>query len=144
MLQMLPPLPNCEGVHGLRAGSLMRYLAHMKLVPISMLVLTLTLPPYAEAQTGASARAHGAGAGSSQHIQGLEGGSLMQAGALMSASKPVAANDLRSVLQLQKEKEKEKALQLDAAPSERHLSSQQRSELRQQLRQQRESASASN
>jgi hypothetical protein len=124
----------------LRGGSILRYLAHMNLLAVSTLALTLAAPLLAGAQTGASAALQGAGQGGAHSLQGLEGGSLMPAGALMTTARPVAANDLRSVLQLQKEK----ARPVETAPPERHLSTQQRSELRQQLRQQREAASASN
>ncbi len=73
------------------------------------------------------------------NVQTMEGGMLLPTAAPMTATKPVTSSDLRTVLQMQKTRPQETAppvrLSLPAAP-ERHLSTQERSELREQLRHQ--------
>ncbi len=112
----------------------MRYLASMNLVAVSSLIFLVLAPGIGAAQPTVAAQANFNGSAG----QGAEGGSLLPATAAMSNAKPIAVNDLRSVLQLQK------ARQSDALPAERQLSTQERNELRQQLRQQRDAMSVSN
>ncbi len=115
----------------------MRYLANMNVVVSSLsvfAVFAVLAPGMGVAQSGTALPSSGYGAGN----PGLEGGSLMPTAAQISSAKPIGMTDLRSVLQLQK------ARQPEAAQPERQLSTQERNELRQQLRQQREAVSASN
>ena len=112
----------------------MRYLANMTLAGLSLLTLAAFAPGFGVAQTGTGSAGNGPGNG----MQAVEGGSILPAAAQMSGTKPIPVNELRSVLQLQKVR------QPDAPLPERQLSSQERTELRQQLRHQRDPASASN
>ncbi len=112
----------------------MRYLANMNQVAFFSQILLVLAPGIGAAQPASLAPATGYGAAG----QAIEGGSLLPAAASMSTTKPIAVNDLRTVLQLQK------ARQPDSPPAERQLTTQERNELRQQLRQQRDAVSASN
>ena len=106
----------------------------MTLAGLSLLTLAAFAPGFGVAQPGAAP----AGNGHANGMLAVESGSLLPATAQMSTAKPMPLNDLRSVLQLQKVR------QPDAVLPERQLSTQERTELRQQLRHQRDSASASN
>jgi hypothetical protein len=128
MLQMLPrylmhPVERC-----LRERSLLRYLVHMNWLAFSTLLLMGSTPWPALAQTGAAPNALGAAPALAHGQQAAESDVVLPAAAVAVNVKPVIANDLRSTLQLQK------ARHAEAQVPERHLSSQERSELRKQLR----------
>ena len=128
MLQMLPWQVIRVGEGCLRDGHLLRYLVHMNWLAFSTLLLMGTTPWPALAQTGASPNALGAAPALAHGQQAAESDVVLPAAAVAVNVKPVIANDLRSTLQLQK------ARHAEAQVPERHLSSQERSELRKQLR----------
>ncbi len=124
---MLPQRSTCPDQACIRAGYLLRYLVHMNRLGFWTLLLMGATTWPALAQTSAPL---------ALGDQGGEGGAAPGA-LLVLAVKPVAGNNLRSILQLQKARLQE------TQPPERHLSSQERTELRKQLRQQRETAAVS-
>lgn len=128
MLQMLPRQLIPVGAGCLREGPVLRYLVHMKWLVFSTLVLMGTTPWPALAQTGAAPNALGSAPALAPGQQGAESELVLPATALVATVKPAIANDLRSILQLQK------ARHVEAQVPERHLSSQERNELRKQLR----------
>lgn len=159
MLQMLPERLIPLGDGSLRLGRIVRYLVNMYFAAFSTLlvVAAAAAPLIALAQTGPlrgspatgpgftqstaanplSGLAPNATYGSAAASQTVESGSTTASGAqVLAPAKALPANDLRSVLQFQKARLQE------SAQAERHLTTEERTALRQLLRQQREGTSA--
>lgn len=157
MLQMLPERLIPLGDGSLRLGRIVRYLVNMYFAAFSTFLVVAAAPLIALAQTGPlrgspatgpgftqstaanplSGLASNATYGSAAASQTVESGSTTASGAqVLAPTKALPANDLRSVLQFQKARLQE------SAQAERHLTTQERTALRQLLRQQREGTSA--
>lgn len=157
MLQMLPERLIPLGDGSLRLGRIVRYLVNMYFAAFSTLLVLAAAPLLALAQTGPlrgspaigpgftqsaaanplSGLAPNATYGSAAASQTVESGATAASGAqVLAPTKALPANDLRSVLQFQKARLQE------SAQAERHLTTEERTALRQLLRQQREGTSA--
>ena len=128
---------------GHRSGPDVRYLSNMNFSANVVKNLTWVVMPLLGVLLCTSLPLHAQPAGhtpsATSSAQAIEGGSLLSVAAPSSVAKPVAGPDLRTVLQMQKTRPSEAgSATAPALPgtTERHLSTQERTELREQLRHQ--------